>query len=617
LSSKTLARMSTDTSKSLFDQAMKEILATNYVAAELYLQQASEINEEHTTLYAASLAILLALRNRETEAIELLEERLEEFSTDSNLLLAYGITLEKQKKFVDAEDAFRESLESDPECPGALRGLSACLERKGDLVGGCRLAAKAFSLQPENMILAKNAAKLLEQAGQLNTAAEILELGAHYNPEDEELVVKALDSCLKRGAPERAWEILILVDETQGWAAAWKASFLDWQGDFDRANDIIQTTLQRPAGSDLSFLFHLCCILMRRGEVAAAETYIDHILSVDPQHPGALRMRADFAMGRFDYNPAIDPVACAILASEDAPSWARFWSFINTDEIQSAEETLGLMAEDEAFLSDPGEVARLEIAEQFFLVISTGESAESELHALNELPAEAACGVLLEFLEVIESKFADDEGLAAFRQLLNRELRNRDPVLHLTRLYALERWERLESALAEFDQNVPLDADEDQVIYREIISQLYGLLHALGTEQDDAVDEFDFEEDPVLANNVLDVLNQKVEKNPVEQRFIHKIKGELEKVTVREIAAPVKLDDSPNLYEVGGVLDHRDMAVVVYETEDGELVEDFNAEDYEIIEEVEEDEEDGDYEYVWVEEEVEEEFVPEEPSDSF
>ncbi|MCA9781207.1 MAG: hypothetical protein KC800_31015, partial [Candidatus Eremiobacteraeota bacterium] len=100
--------MGTDTSKSLFDQAMKEILATNYVAAEMLLQQASEINEESTTLYAASWAILLALRDREEEAIEILEERLEHFSTDPKLLLAYGITLEKMKKFEDAEDAFRE-----------------------------------------------------------------------------------------------------------------------------------------------------------------------------------------------------------------------------------------------------------------------------------------------------------------------------------------------------------------------------------------------------------------------------------------------------------------------------------------------------------------------------
>jgi Flp pilus assembly protein TadD len=609
--------MGTDTSKSLFDQAMKEILATNYVAAELLLQQASEINEEHTTLYAASLAILLALRGREDEAIELLEERLEEFSTDSSLLLAYGITLEKQEKFADAEDAFRESLESDEESPGALRGLSACLERKGDIIGGCRLAAKAFSLQPENLVLAKNAAKLLTRAGQTNTAADILELGAHYNPEDEELVVKALESCLQRGEPDRAWEIMMLLDETQGWAAAWKASFLDWHGKFDHSNDIIQETLKRPAGADLNFLFHLCCILMRRGEVGAAEYYIEHILSVDAQHPGALRMRADFAMARFDYNPAIDPVASAIIASEDTPTWARFWLQVNAGETEDAEETLGFLAEDEMLLSDPAEVARLELAELFFLILSTGETAETELLALNELPSETACGILLEYLEVMDGKFAEDATLDQFRQMLNLELGVRDPVLRLTRLYAMERWDKLESALADYDESLPPDADEVMLANHEIISQLYNFLHALGTEQDDAVDEFDFQSDPILANNALDVLSQKSEKNAVEQRFIDKIKGELEKVTIREIAEPVKLDDSPSLYEVGGVLDHRDMAVVVYETEDGELIEDYNAEDYEVIDEVEEDADDENYEYVWVEEEVEEEFVPEEPSDGF
>lgn len=609
--------MGTDTSKSLFDQAMKEILATNYVAAEMLLQQASEINEESTTMYAASWAILLALRDREEEAIEILEERLEQFSTDPKLLLAYGITLEKLKKFDDAEDAFRESLEADEECPGALRGLSACLERKGDLIGGCRLAAKAFSLQPDNLVLAKSAAELLEKAGQKTTAHEVLELGAHYNPEDEELVVKAVQSCLQRGEMERAWEVLLLVDETQGWAAGWKASFLDWQEEHDRANDIIQKTLTRSTGGDLSFLFHLCCILMRRGEVAAAEAYLEHILGVDAQHPGALRMRADFAVGRFDYNPAIDPLAAAIMASEDTPTWARFWTQMNAGEVSEAEETLGMMAEDELLLADPTEIARLELAEQLFLVFSTGQAAETELHALNELPSETACGILLEFLEVLDGKFAEEEALEPYRRQLNAELGRRDPILRLTRFYALERWSKLKEALAEFDANVPPDADEATLVTHEMVAELYNFLYALGTEDDSVVDEFEFESQAILANNALDVLTQKSDKNPVEQRFIDKIRGELEKVKVREIAAPVKTDDSPSLYEVGGVLDHRDMAIVVYETEDGELIEDFNAEDYEVIEEIEEDAEDGDYEYVWVEEEVDEEFEPEEPSDSF
>lgn len=430
-------------------------------------------------------------------------------------------------------------------------------------------------------------------------------------------MVKAVQSCLQRGEMERAWEVLLLVDETQGWAAGWKASFLDWQEEHDRANDIIQKTLVRATGGDLSFLFHLCCILMRRGEVAAAEAYLEHILGVDGQHPGALRMRADFAVGRFDYNPAIDPLAAAVMASEDAPTWARFWTQMNAGEVSEAEETLGMMAEDEMLLSDPTEIARLELAEQFFLVFSTGEAAETELHALNELPPETACGILLEFLEVLDGRFAEEETLEPYRHQLNAQLGRRDPILRLTRFYALERWAKLKEALAEFDANVPPDADEATLVTHEMVSELYNFLYALATEDDSAVDEFEFESQAILANNTLDVLTQKSEKNPVEQRFIDKIRGELEKVKVREIAAPVKTDDSPSLYEVGGVLDHRDMEIVVYETEDGELIEDYNAEDYEVIEEIEEDGEDGDYEYVWVEEEVDEGFEPEEPSDSF
>lgn len=604
--------MGTDTSKSLFDQALKEIMATNYVAAELLLQQASEINEEGTTLYAASWAILLALRDRTDEAIEILEERLADFSTDPNLLLAYGIALEKQEKYVDAEDAFRESLVNDPDSAGALRGLSACLERKGDLIGGCRMAAKAFSLAPDNLVLAKSAANLLEKAGQRQTAHEVLELGAHYNPEDEELVTRAVESCLRKGEEDRAWEILLLVDESQPWAAGWKANFLDWRGSADHANSIIQKTLERHAVSDNDFLFHLCCILMRRGQVAAAEAYVDHILGLDPQHAGALRMRADFSLGRFDYNPLIDPIGAAAAVAADAPSWARFWSHLNDQQVSEAEEVLEAMSEDETFAGDPLEAARLELAEQLFLALASGETAETELHALSDLPSEAACGVLLEFLEVLDGRFADKEGLEEYRELLNLELGQRDPVLRLTRFYALGSWDSLREALQEFKQSLP-DVLPDEGPDPAMIGRLYTLLHALGTEDDQAVDDFDFDSDPNFAGNVYEVLMQKQNKNPVEQRFMNKLQGEMQKVKVRDVQEPSKTDNSPGLYHVGGVLDHRDLSVVVYETEDGELVENFNESDFEVIEEYEEIEEDPDdpnYEYVWVEEEVEEEPEP-------
>lgn len=606
--------MGTDTSKSLFSEALKAIMAGNYVRAELLLQQASEINEENTTLYAASWATLLALRNREQEAIEILEERLTTFSTDSNLLLAYGLTLEKLGKFDDAEDAFRESLANDPENPGALRGLSQCLERKGDYVAGCRLAAKAFSLAPDNLVLAKTAAELLEKAGQKNTAFEVLELGAHYNPEDEFLVTSAVKKCLSRGESDRAWDILTQVDVGQAWAAGWKASFLDWKGDEERANQLIQDTLKRNTGSDNDFLFQLCNILMRRGQVAVAENYLQHILETDPQHQGALLMKADFSIGRFDYNPAVDPLAAAIAASTDLPGWARFWHLLRNDELEKAEETLAAMADDDEFTSVPIEVARLELAEQFFLVLSTGENAEREFHSLDELPAEAACGVLLEYLEILESKFSDSEELSEFRDLLNDTLGERDPVLLLTRLYALARWDELEEALGGFQVNDPMAVEPgNQGADRPTIARLYHLLHALGTGSEEAVDGFDFRADPVFTGMVFDVLFQRPNKNRTEQRFLDKMQGDLNEIKVDELPH----EDPDEDYVAGEYLSNQDEEVVYYETEDGEFIEGFDEDEFEVVEEVEIDPEDENYEFVWVEEEVEEESDAPEPEDTF
>lgn len=606
--------MGTDTSKSLFDEALKEIMAGHYVRAELLLQQASEINEENTTLYAASWATLLALRGRESEAVEILEERLATFSTDANLLLAYGLTLEKMKKYEDAEDAFRESLAADPDNPGALRGLSQCLERKGDIVGGCRLAAKAFSLAPDNLVLAKTAAELLERAGQKNTAFEVLELGAHYNPEDEYLVTSAVKKCLSRGESDRAWDLLSQVDVTQPWAAGWKASFLDWSGDEEKANQLIQDTLRRPAGADNNFLFQLCNILLRRGQVAVAENYLEHILESEPQHQGALLMKADFSIGRFDYNPAVDPLGSAIAASTELPGWARFWHLLRNDELEKAEETLAAMADDEELTSSPMEVARLELAEQFFLVMSTGENAEREFHALEELPTEAACGVILEYLEILESKFAEVEELADFRELLNETLGDRDPVLRLTRLYALARWDELAEVLENFRIDDPLAVDPgNQGADRATVARLYRFLHALGTEDEEEVERFDFKADPVFTGMVFDVLFQRPNKNRTEQRFLDKMQGALNEVKVSELPE----DEPDETYFAGDNLTSQDREIVLYETEDGELVEGFDEEEFEVLEEVEIDPEDEDYEYVWVEEEIEEELETEEPQDSY
>lgn len=593
---------------------MKDILAGNYVAAELSLQQASEINEEGTTVYAASWAILLALRDREEEAIAVLEERLETFSQDANLLLAYGITLDRQGNLEDAEDAYREVLEQDEENPGALNGMSTCLKAKGDLVGATRLAAKAFAMAPDNLIFAKAAADLLEEAGQFQTCYQVLYLGANYHPEDEELVSRALTACFANDEPEKAGELLTLVDEAQGWAAGWKASFLDWNGEHDRADMIINRTLERPAGNDPAFLFQAACIAMRRGDPLLADTFVERILAKDPQHTGALRIRADLSLGRTDYDAAIDPLMKAYaLSSDSLTGWQLFWSCMVSERFDEAEDTFATLSEDEQVLSDPLETARLGLAETLLSVLQE-EGDLPELESLAELPPEAACGLLLQFLDFLDEVKLDSPELKSFGQQLSKELGSQDPVLRLNRLYARSLWDEMTTALNEMQAAIeegtsPLAPEAAQDIH-----QVYSLMVALGSEDQEAVEELSEELGEGLTEVILNALQHRDQHNNTEQRWIDKVRGEQEELTILE-EDPELVDADGQPIAPGGLFDVQDVEVV-YETEDGEILTDVDEEEYEIVEEeVEIDPEDEDYEYVWVEEEVEEEVA--EPSDSF
>ena len=222
---------------------------------------------------------------------------------------------------------------------------------------------------------------------------------------------------------------------------------------------------------------------------------------------------------------------------------------------------------------------------------------------------------------MLDGQLSKIEEVADFRDVLNEELGNRDPILRLTRFYAMGRWDDLKAAL----DILPLESPEEEPevvdpANPKMFHDLYTLLHALAVGEESAVESFTLEDaDPHVAQNAFDVLFQKGVLNPTEQKFLDKLQGEANRVAEQELPDPDVTDDSAPAYEVGGLINARD-ADVVYETEDGELIEDFNEEDYEIIEEVEPDPDDPDYEYVWVEEEFveeeEDEFV-EEPQDSF
>lgn len=598
--------MGTDTSKSLFDQAMKDILLGNYVAAELALEQASEVNEENTTIYAASWAILLALRNREEEAITILEERLENFSTDPNLLLAYGITLERQGNLTDAEDAYKEVLAQDEENPGALNGMATCLKVKGDFMGATRLAAKAFAIAPDNMIFAKNAANLLEKMGQTETCYQVLYLGANYHPEDEELVCRALQACLGQDEPEKAGELLTLVDVAQPWAAGWKANYLDWNGEYDRANELINRTLELPAGEEPTFLFHAACIAMRRGDPLLAETFVERLLEKDPQHTGALRIRADLSLGRTDYDAAVDPLMKAYaLSSDSLTGWQLFWSCLASERFDEAEDTLTTLGEDEELASEPVEAARLELAEALLSTLQGEDHEAIDFSNWEEFPPEASSGLLLQALDFLDETKVEEDGLKHLSRQLTMQLGQQNPVLLLNRCYARKDWPMMKTALGALERC--LDAEQSPLPpeVAEATHQAYSMLLALGTENTESVTELEPDLEGEIQQFVLNTLDLRDGLNPTEQRWVDKIRGQQEELTVLE-EDPELVDESGQPLAPGGYLDLQDVEVV-YETEDGQLLTDVDEDEYEIVEEEAElDPDDPEYEYVWVEEEVQE-----------
>ena len=601
--------MTSDTSQSLFERALKEILAANYAQAELMLEQAADLNEGDTTLYAASWAVLLAMRERPDEAISILEERLEENSTDPHLLLAYALTLDGMGNLEDAEDAYREVLEQEEDNPGALRGMAKCLQARGDVETACKLAAKAYTLAPENLILAKSAIELLEATGQEDTASEVVDLAANYNPDDEELVSRAIEAAFVNKAPERVGELLALVDESEGWAAGWKANYYNYTGETKKAEALIARTLSRPAGNNPTFLYQAACVAYKGGDLDEASRLLEMILEQDPQHTSALRLLSDIDQGREEIDPNLDPLLKVVpVSSEDLDGWQLFWFYLDERELEEAEEVLGQMAETPEYAEDVIESARLELAEAFLMAMHSSHS-DVEFPSLEELPVEIAGPLLLEFLDAVETQ---DLSLGHFRNLhivYNQELGRRDPILLLNRLYARQEWDSLGRSIEELLTDA--DNTEEQPETPNVTYTLYSALHALAVGDEQRLGGL--EEQPMsLHYSLFDILSQKQPRNQLEESWFHKLESLLQNRTSEE-RLPPQPDPSGSLSRLDvntGVLDFSASEFI----DENEMDEEFDPEEYEEVDE-DDDDDDENYEYVWVEDDDDD--GPEEPLDRY
>jgi tetratricopeptide (TPR) repeat protein len=89
--------------------------------------------------------------NRGADAVKLLDEARLKFPTDISIAFELGAVLEKQKRYADAEAAFRQILTRDPDNAPTLNYLGYMLADRGErLDESVGYLKKALQIDPEN-----------------------------------------------------------------------------------------------------------------------------------------------------------------------------------------------------------------------------------------------------------------------------------------------------------------------------------------------------------------------------------------------------------------------------------------------------------------------------------
>ncbi len=98
-----------------------------------------------------ALAQLYAETKREADAVRVLQDAQSKFPADTTIPFQLGAVLDKQKKFADAESAFRQVLSKEPDNAQALNYLGYMLADRGErLDESVGLLKKALEVEPDN-----------------------------------------------------------------------------------------------------------------------------------------------------------------------------------------------------------------------------------------------------------------------------------------------------------------------------------------------------------------------------------------------------------------------------------------------------------------------------------
>ncbi|MBI3928269.1 MAG: tetratricopeptide repeat protein [Armatimonadetes bacterium] len=309
---------------SLYETAQQLVARGNLAGAEVMLRQAVERASDDPTMYVAGLATLLGLQGRGQESVDLLQTSLSDHPGDPHLLVAYGLTMEAGGQEEEAEHFFREAVHQDPEHAAALHNLAGVLLKKGEVDEAERMACKAFWVAPDHADFALTACAVLQATGKEDLAYEVAQLGASYNPDDMDLVQRAVEGALERDEHERALQILGESDKESPWILGWKATVLDVAGLSEQADVLLEEGREKHP-EDTAFMFLDACIQRRRGQPENVRRLVDRILEIEPEHLGALKLRSGVLVDEQAVEQAIESLE---KAQEIAPDSATAWELV-------------------------------------------------------------------------------------------------------------------------------------------------------------------------------------------------------------------------------------------------------------------------------------------------
>jgi Flp pilus assembly protein TadD len=132
-----------------------------------------------------SYAEYLSAAHRYADAEAVLSGARSRYSGDPDLLFQLGAVLERQKKFREAEDAFRKVIALDPAHAPALNYLGYSLVDRGErLEEGLGLIRQAVEIDPHNGAYLDSLGWACFKLGRLAEAEQHLEVAARQLPRD-------------------------------------------------------------------------------------------------------------------------------------------------------------------------------------------------------------------------------------------------------------------------------------------------------------------------------------------------------------------------------------------------------------------------------------------------